>query len=182
MKHSESLWVSQSSSIYFACLVSCSCPRKWTCNTKLLFDQSTGTWLQTHSGDHWADWSRSWPADAWREGGKPDRATQAHLYAVPAVHQDAYLQPRGCAPSQGQRWYIVVKQSRYVLPGSNSLFLSIMLPLSVLSNLPWKPFFFLKHFRQSYCLEINVCVWCACVDMHLNLCCQNMYVWKICNT
>ena len=111
MKHRKSVWVNRSSAICFACLVSCSCPRKWVYNTKLLFDWSTGTWLQTDSGDHWADWSWSWPADAWREGGKPDRATQAHLYAVPAVHQDAYLQPRGCAPSQGECWYMVVKQS-----------------------------------------------------------------------
>ena len=34
------------------------------------------------------------------------------------------------------------------LPGTNSLFLSTVLPQSVLSNLPWKPFFFSETFSS----------------------------------
>ena len=40
------------------------------------------------------------------------------------------------------------------LSGTNSLFLSIIQPLSVLLSLPWKPFSFQKPFLRSHCPEI----------------------------
>ena len=40
------------------------------------------------------------------------------------------------------------------LSGTNSLFSSIILPMSVLLSLPWKPFSFQKPFLRSHCPEI----------------------------
>ena len=58
--------------------------------------------------------------------------------------------------------------TRLRLPGTNFLFLSVILPLPVLSNLLWKVFSFQKTFLQSHCPEVCVCVCahvcvCACV-------------------
>ena len=56
--------------------------------------------------------------------------------------------------------------------GTTSLFLSIILPLSVLCNLPWKSCSFQKPFLQYHCPEIVcvcVCV-CACTHEHTCMC------------
>ena len=48
--------------------------------------------------------------------------------------------------------------------GTNSPLHSVIHPLSVPSNLPWKPFSFWKLFLQSPCPEVPVCVrMCVCV-------------------
>ena len=72
-------------------------------------------------------------------------------------------------------------------PGTNSLFLSIMLPLSDLSNLPRKPFSFHRSFSQFHCPETcNACACmcvservtvglCACMSVHWNLWNLNIY-------
>ena len=63
--------------------------------------------------------------------------------------------------------------TRLHLSGTNSLFLSVILPLSALLNLPWKPFSFWKPFLQSHCPDNPdmrlVCV-CVCVRACASLC------------
>ena len=72
-------------------------------------------------------------------------------------------------------------------PGTNSLFMSIMLPLSDLSDLPRKPFSFHKSFSQLHCPKtcnacacmcVSECVsvgLCACMSVHWNLWNLNIY-------
>ena len=59
--------------------------------------------------------------------------------------------------------------TRLQLPGPISLLLSVMIPLSVLLCLPWKPFSFHIPLFQSHCLEILVCV-CMCICVCVCVC------------
>ena len=71
---------------------------------------------------------------------------------------------------------------RLLLPGTNSQFLSSVLPLLALSNLPWKPIFTNlsfssiapRHVCMHVCGYARECA-CMCVGMpmsaHLSLCC-----------
>ena len=58
--------------------------------------------------------------------------------------------------------------------GTYSMLLPVTYLLSVLSNIPWKPFTFWKLFLQCHCSEVpvcvNVCVYiCACVRVHVRV-------------
>ena len=85
------------------------------------------------------------------------------------------------AQSRGQRSFSYQAPTTWNFP-----LLSITHPLSVPSNLPWKPFSFWKLFLQSPCPEVPVCVRmcvcvykCACIwllFMYLNFWHPNMYV------
>ena len=62
-----------------------------------------------------------------------------------------------------------------ILPGF--CFYPVILPLSVLLNLPWKPFSFQKPFLQSHCPDIKLCV-CVCVCMCAHVCVVCVESWK----
>ena len=65
--------------------------------------------------------------------------------------------PRSYGKSNGRRSFSYqVSTSRNQLD-PRPQFLSVMLPLSVLSNIPCKPFLFQKPFLQSYCPEAREC-------------------------
>ena len=87
----------------------------------------------------------------------------------------AHLQIPKCSewhPSAHSPVVSILSHTRLQLCGTNFQFLSVILPLSVLSNLPWniwcKSFSFENLFLQSHCPEIWVCVSvCACVCVHV---------------
>ena len=68
--------------------------------------------------------------------------------------------------SSGQRSFSLQASTT----GAGSLFLSVIIPLSILLNLSSKSFSFQKPFLQSRCPEIQMCVF-VCV---LNL--ENAYI------
>ena len=97
------------------------------------------------------------------------------LYTSPFTHpadswvfRIPFFQPKSSAP-------LTMYWSRLQLPGTNALFLFIMLSLSVLSTL--KTFLFKKHtFLQSHCpvyIYIQICVCmhgCACMCAYVCVC------------
>ena len=72
-----------------------------------------------------------------------------------------------CTKSSGQRFFLTNLQ----LPGTTPRFLSIMLALSVLSNLPeLNTFFFHTPFLQFHCPETRARAVCVCVRVCVCVC------------
>ena len=67
--------------------------------------------------------------------------------------------------------------TRLQLSGTNSLFLSVILPLSVLLNVPWKPLSFQKAFLQAHHPgirpSVHVCVYLCMFVLYAH---ENMYI------
>ena len=85
----------------------------------------------------------------------------------------AHLQTPRCSewhPSAHSPVVSILSHTRLQLCGTNFQFLPVILPLSVLSNLPWniwcKSFSFENLFLQSHCPEIWVCI-SVCVCVHV---------------
>ena len=70
-------------------------------------------------------------------------------------------------PSEQSHVVSALSLTRIQLSGTNSLFLSTVLPLSALLNLPWKPFSFKYLFFSLIAL---ICDWCVCVRTHVCVC------------
>ena len=122
-------------------------------------------------------------------------ALRSYLIRLPSTFQNfstftllpgssALLQAPECSeyhPSEQSPVVSTLSLTRLWLSGTNSLFLSAILPLSALLNLPWKPFSFYKPFLQSHCPDmwlVCVCV-CVCVCMCVFVCvcvCLCVYV------
>ena len=60
--------------------------------------------------------------------------------------------------------------TRLQLSGTNSLFLSAILPLSALLNFPRKPLSFQKPFLQSHCPDMRLVCVCVCVCVYARAC------------
>ena len=91
--------------------------------------------------------------------------------------RSALLQTPECSeyhPSEQSPVVSALSLTRLQLSGTNSLFLSTILPLSALLNLAWKPFSFLKTFSSvslpwyatGVCVCACMCV-CVCVCVHV---------------
>ena len=70
-------------------------------------------------------------------------------------------------PSKQSHVVSALSLTRIQLSGTNSLFLSTVLPLSALLNLPWKPFSFKYLFFSLIAL---ICDWCVCAHTCLCVC------------
>ena len=132
-------------------------------------------------------------------------ALRSFLIRLPSTFQNVFtftllpgssalLQKLECSeyhPSEQSPVVSALSLTRLQLSGTNSLFLSAVLPLSALLNLPWKPFSFWKPFLQSHCpdcpntrlvcvyIYICVCVCeCACVCACIHVVCIEF--WQRC--
>ena len=94
-----------------------------------------------------------------------------HLYAASLQFRSSECSEYD--PSEKSLVVSTLSLNRLQLSGTNSLFLSVILLLSVLLNLPSKPFFFQKPFLQSHCPDM-ICV-CVCARARVRGCAFMLY-------
>ena len=111
-------------------------------------------------------------------------ALRSFLISLPSTFQNfftftllpgssALLQTPECSeyhPSEQSPVVSALSLTRLQLSGTNSLFLSDVLTLSALLNLPWKPFSFGKLIFSLIALIALICDWCVCVCACVRAC------------